>query len=182
MAVPPEFDECAGIFLAGDAITGCNLEDCRQQQFRIVEHLARNGNAGEQPHGLDMIAVIQQVGTHQRLGLVQIAVLKQPGRPHHLRRQLMQRGHMTGRHGGVVGLPRHAVEAIEQAPARRQRVIDVHRAQKSLDGLRRLLHKDKTVSAFLMEAAEAGMMPLQGVERVQGVGDPAKTSLCNRHE
>ncbi len=81
-----KLDEHLGVFLARDPIVGRELEDGRQQQFRIVEHLARNADAGEQPHGFDLIAVLQKIGTHHRLGRVQIAVHEQSRRGHDLGR------------------------------------------------------------------------------------------------
>ena len=85
--------------------------------------------------------------------------------------------HMTRRHRGVIGLPRHAVQAVEHAPAGRQRVVDVHGVQKRIDGLRRLLQHHKTQSALLVEPAEARMMLLQSRQCSQGVGNTAEIAL-----
>jgi len=70
-----------------------------------------------------MIAVLQKMGTHHRLGHVQIAIHEQPGCGHDIGRYGPQGCHMTGRPGGVVGLRRHAIEPFEHVPAGRQRVI-----------------------------------------------------------
>ena len=70
-------DKHGGVFLAGNTVIGRQFEHGREQQFRIVEHLARDADAGEQAHGFDLIAMLQQIGAYQRLGCVQIAILEQ---------------------------------------------------------------------------------------------------------
>ena len=59
--------------------------------------------------------------------------------------------------------------------------IDVHRTQECLDGLRGLPHDDKTLSALLVQAAEARLMMLQDFERPQGVRNATQVSLGNGH-
>ena len=52
----------------------------------------------------------------------------------------------------------------------------------SLDGLRCLPHNDKTVSALLIETAEARMVLLQSGQCPQCIRDPAQISLGNGHK
>jgi len=120
-----------------------------------------------------VVSVLQQIRTHHGLGCVQIAIHKQPDCGHHLGGQILQPRDVTRCHCGAIGLPRHLEEANEHAPAARQRMIDLHRPFKSLDGLRRLLHIDEAATALFEEAAEPGVMLLQDVKRIQGFGDAA---------
>src|ERR1700733_10110896 len=60
-------------------------------------------------------------------------------------------------------------------------MIDGHGLEKSLDGLRRLLHINEAAPPLLMEAAEARVMPLESPECVQCLGYPAEISLRNGH-
>ena len=76
LLVPVQFDEHAGVFLARDPIVGCQIEDCGQQQLRVIVHLARDANAGQQAHGFDFIAVLKKIGPDQRLGRVQVVIGK----------------------------------------------------------------------------------------------------------
>ncbi len=69
-----KLDQYLGVFGASGPIIGGQFDDRRQQQFRVVEHLARHADAGQQAHGLDLIAMLQKIGAHQRLGRIQIAV------------------------------------------------------------------------------------------------------------
>ncbi len=128
------------------------------------------------------MTLLQQVGADHRLGGIQIAVHEQPRRDHHLARELAERGHVTGRHGGVGGLPGHAIKAFEHRPARGQRVIDVDGEQERGDRLRCALQGHVAVTALLVEAAEARMVSLQRSERVEGIGDATQIPLGDGHE
>ena len=177
-----KLDEHLGIFLARCAIFGRQPEDRRQQDFRIVVHLSCDADAREQAHGLHLIAVLQKIGSHHRFGRVQIAVLEQSGCGHDLSRNCAKGRHMARRHRRILGLARHAVETFEHRPAAGHRVIQVHRAKECLDRRRRLLQFDEAAPALLVKTAEARMMPLQGFERAQRIGDPAQIALGDGHE
>ena len=71
------------------------------------------------------------------------------------RGRFSQRRHVAGGHGALLRIPGHAVQALEHAPARGQRMVEVHRGQKGLDGRRRLPHDDVAMAALLVQAAEA---------------------------
>jgi hypothetical protein len=90
--------------------------------------------------------------------------------------------YLAGRHVGVLGLPRHPIEAFEHAPAGRQGVVDIDRRLKRLDRGRCLSHHGVAMSALLMEPTEARMMPLQIAERLHGVRDAAEIALGDGHE
>jgi hypothetical protein len=175
-------DQDLGIFPSRGSIARRQLENGREQDLGVVEHLVHDADSGKQPHAFHMIAVLQEKRAHQGFGRIEVAVREQPGSGHDLLRQVLERRHVTRRHGRVVGLPRHAEEPLEHGPARRQRVIDVHRLQKCRDGLGCLLLEDEAMASLLVEAAEAWVVLLENRERAQGLGDPVQQSLRDGHQ
>ena len=65
-----------GIVVAGGPIVGCELEDGLEQQLRIVEDIALEPDPREQAHGLDVVAMLEQVGTDDVLRRCQLTVRK----------------------------------------------------------------------------------------------------------
>ena len=53
-------EEHAGVVAAQFYVIRRHFERRRQQNLGVVEHFARDADAREQPHGLDVIAVAQQ--------------------------------------------------------------------------------------------------------------------------
>ena len=53
-------DQHQGIVVAGGAIVRRQLEHRLEQQLRVVEHVARDADPGEQAHGLDVVAVLSR--------------------------------------------------------------------------------------------------------------------------
>ena len=68
LRVPVKLQKHAGVFSARGSIVRCPLEHGRQQDLRIIEYAPGNADARQEPHGLHMIAVREQVGAHPRLG------------------------------------------------------------------------------------------------------------------
>ena len=81
--------------------------------------------------------------------------------------------------GGVAGLAHHAVEPLEHAPARRQGGIEVHGGQQRFDGAWRVLQLDPAKPAFLMQAAEARLQPLEPGQRRLRLLDPAQMAQAD---
>jgi hypothetical protein len=179
LLVAVQLDQHARVLLAGDAVMRGQREDCREQQLRIVEHLVGDADAGQQPHRLDVVAVLEQVAPDQWLCELQIAIGEQPCGHHDLLRKLAQRCDVASRHGGVFRLPGHAIQALEHGPAAWQRVVDVHGLEESSDGLGCLTHLHVAAAAFLVEAAEARMVVLDSVEGLHGIGDAVQVALCD---
>ena len=50
------------------------LEHPLEQQLRIIEHVALDADAREQPHRLDVVAVLEQERPHELLGRCQVTV------------------------------------------------------------------------------------------------------------
>ncbi len=90
-------DQDLRIVEARGVIVGRQVEHRLEQQLRIVEHFALHADAREQPHGLDVVAMLEQEGANELLGLGQLAVREQRRRRHDLGRQLLQRGDVRGR-------------------------------------------------------------------------------------
>src|SRR6476646_6788095 len=78
LRVAMQLDEYEGVFLAGQAVVRRALEHGSEQYFRIEVHLAFNADAGEEPHRLDVIAVLQEIRANQGLFDVPLATEKLP--------------------------------------------------------------------------------------------------------
>ena len=165
------------VFLARDAVVRRPLEQGGEQHLGVEIDLVRDADAGQEPHRLDVIAVLEEKGAHECLGRLQVAVQEQPGRQHHFLRQAAQGGDVTARRGGILLVALHAVKALEHLPAAWQRVVEVHRLEKGLSGLRRLPQLDEAAAAFLVQATEARMVLLERRECPQGGRDLSEVAL-----
>ena len=181
LRVPVKLQKHAGVFSARGSIVRCPLEHGRQQDLRIIEYAPGNADARQEPHGLHMIAVREQVGAHPRLGAVEIAVGEQRHAGQHLRRELRQARDAARRLLGWLGLTGHAKEALEHAPAADQRVIERHRLEKGLDGRGRLLQVDAAPAAFLVQPAEARMVSFESRQRAECLVRAAEMALRDGH-
>src|SRR5215472_13861394 len=137
------------------------LEYSFEEQLRVIEHIALDTNARQEPHGLDVMAVPQEEGAYQLLGRSELPVGEEPSGSHHLGGELFQRCDVGGRRGGVGGLAGHPVEAFEHAPTRRQRRVDVYRLEQCADRRRRFLQHHMAQAALLVQTAEARVEPLE---------------------
>ncbi len=170
--------EDAGVVAPQFDVVGSHLERRRQQHLGIIEHFARDADAGEQPHRLDVIAMAQQKCADEFFGGRELAFTEETGRSDDIRRNRFQLPHVRG---GDLSLPvvaDHLVETFEHAPGGRQCWIDLYRALVGLDRARRILECDVTVAALLVETARPRVMALHVGERVEGVRDPSAVSLC----
>ncbi len=130
--VPVQLDQYEGIFLARHAIVGRTLHDCGEQYLCIKINLVCNPDPGQQPHGFDVVTVLEEVGADQRLGRLEIAIREQARRENDFLGHRPQGNHVARRHGSVRSLALHAVEPFEHAPASGQRVIDLHGTKEGL--------------------------------------------------
>ena len=162
LAVLVALDQHQRIVVARGAVVGRQREHGLEQQLRIVQHVARDADLRQQAHGLDVIAMLQQIGADDVLGGRQFAVGKQARGQYDLGRQALERRHMLRGRGGVVRIARHAIQPLEHAPARGQRRIDVHAAQEGIDRPRRVPQGDVAMTALLVEAAELRVQAARG--------------------
>jgi hypothetical protein len=179
MFVPPQQRD--GIVEAGGPVVGRQGQYGLEQKIRIVEHIVRESNARQQSHGFDVVAVLQQVGAGHGLRRNQFAVRKHCGGGDDLGRQTLQGGDMAGRHLGVFMLTRHPKQRLQTAPAGRQRRIEVHAGEESIDGVGRIAQGHEAVSAFLIQAAEPRVEPLQALQNGERFGDPIEQPIAHRH-
>ena len=171
LLITVQLDEHEGVLLARGTIVGCALEYRGEQHLRIEVDPVRDADAGQQAHSLDVIAVLEEIRAHQRLGRFQLAICKQPGRNDDLLWQGAQRRHLAGCGGSVVRLALHAVQALEHPPRPRERMIEVHGLEERFDRWRRLPQRDVTAAALLVQTTEARMMLLERDECREGLGN-----------
>ena len=174
-----ELDEHSRILEARGPVRGCHLQHRRQQQLSVIEHLAGDADARQQPHRLHMIAVLQEKGADHGLRHIQVPVREQTRGGHHPGWQTAQRRHVIRRHGGLVTMLPHPIQAFEHAPTGRQRVIQAHRGLECIDRRGRTLQEHEAMSTFFVQTTEAGIQALEMRERIQGFGDAAQPTLCN---
>ena len=129
-----------------------------------------------------MIAVGEQERADHFFRRHQVAVAEQPGRRDHFLRQRLEFRDVGGGGARVVGVAAHPVEAFQHAPARRQCRVDRDRLQECLDRLRRILHRHVAMAALLIQAAVAGMEPLELLERRERVRGPGELALAEREQ
>ena len=106
--VAPQFDVVRG-----------HLQGRGQQDLGIIEHLARDADAGQQPHRLDMIAVAQQERANELFGGREVAFAEQTGRGDDLWRKRFQLVRVRGGHLALRFVTDHLVEPLEHAPGGR---------------------------------------------------------------
>ena len=74
------------------------------------------------------------------------------------------------------------IEALQHAPAHRQRRIDVDRPQQRLDRRRRVLQRDVAEAALLVQAAEPRLQRLAAVRASPGLGDAQQVAQADRRD
>ena len=89
----------------------------------------------------------------------------------------LQGGDALGCGRRISFVSRHAIQAFEHDPARRQRRVDVHRSQKGIDRARRIAQGHVAVTALLVEEAEPRMLLLQALQGCQRFVYPVQASL-----
>ena len=148
-------DEHLDVLEARGLIVRRKFEHAFQQQLRVIEDVTLDADAGQQAHRFHLVAVLQEEGADHLLRGRELPVREQGRRGYHLGGQLFERGDVRRGRGGVLGVARQAVQALQHAPAGGQGVVDVDRAQECLDGLGGLAQHHVAVATFLEEAAEA---------------------------
>ena len=145
-----KLDQDVGELQPRRTVAGRPLQDRLQQQLRVIEDLARDADAGQQPHCLHVIAVGDQPCAHQRLRDFQITVFEKPDGGEDLCGHLAQSGQMAGSGVGILGLPEHAVQALEHAPCPRQCVVALDGLQERINGGGSLAQLNEAATAFLV--------------------------------
>ncbi len=177
--VAVQLGEDERVLVARRLVVGRALEHRGEQHLGIEVDLVRDADARQQPHRLDVIAVLEEVGPDQRLGRLEITVGEETGAEHHVLRQRAQRRHVARRQGGVRRLALHAVQAFEHAPAARQRMVDVDRLEECIDRRLRLAQRHEAAAALLVETAELRMMLLEAGQGCEGLGYLPAEALRN---
>ena len=120
LGIAVQLDERLGVLLARGAVVGRKLEHRCQQQLRIVEDPVRDADAREQPHGLDVVAVLQQERADHGLGRLEVAVREEAGGHHHLAQAgFASVATCAAAIAAFVALALHAIQPLEHAPAAR---------------------------------------------------------------
>ena len=164
-------EEHAGVVAAQFDVIRRHFERRRQQDLGVVEHLARDADAREQTHGLDVIAMAQQERANLLFRGAELAIAEERRRRNDFRRCRLQLLDVCGGPLALLLVTDHLVESLEQAPGGGQRRVDLHCALVGFDRARRILEHDVAVTALLVEKARARVMALQllqGSERVRG--------------
>ena|SRR5438309_4462046 len=89
---------------------------------------------------------------------------------------------MARRRGGVGSIALHPIQSFEHRPTARERVIEVYRLQEGLDRGGCAAQVDEAASAFLVQTAEAWMVPFEGREGLQRIGNPSEEALRDGRE
>jgi hypothetical protein len=170
-------EQYACIVVACRAIIRGDLQHGFEQYFRIVEHLARQADTGEQAHRFNIVASLEQIVTDDLFGRLKFAIREMTGRAHDIGRQPLQRGDVRGGGRGVGGIARHSVEAFEQVPARRQRRVDIDRMQQRFNRARRIAQHHVTVTALLVHKAVERALLFHSRQRLQRGVDLSQVTL-----
>ncbi len=148
--------------------------------FRVPRwHLLLEPDPSQQAHGFDVVAVLEEVRPHDAFGGYKLAVGEHRSGRDDFRRQFRQRGHMSGRHLGVLALSGHPIERLQRAPAGRQGRIDIDCLQERLDRLGSVAQRDKAMPSLLIQTAEAGMMPLEPLQGGKRLGNSLQITLAD---
>ena len=175
-------EQHAPVIVAGGEVVRGALQHRRKQVLGVVEDLECHADAGQQPHRLDVVAVGQQERADQLLGAHDVAIGKQAGRRDHLRRHALQ-GRDLGGGGGRVGtVADHPVEPLEHAPGRGKGPVHLHRLLVRFDRGLGVLHRDVTVAALLVQAAEVRVVTLEALEGRQRVPEAPRLPLTEREQ
>src|SRR5579872_3642931 len=130
--------EHLGVLESGSVVVWREIEEPFEQQLSINVTVALHRDTREQTHGLDVMAVPEQEGANEFLGPGKLTVREQGGRCHDLWGQFAQPGSLRSSLRGICSLPGDPVQALQHAPAGRQRRADVHSALEGLDRLANL--------------------------------------------
>ncbi len=173
-------DQGLRIIVTRRAVVGFEFQYGFEEGFGVVEHITGQADAGQQAHGLRVVARLQQEGADNVFGRFQVAVGKQGRRGHHFRRQGLQRGDMVSGQAGLRQVAGHAVQAFQHRPAGGEGGVDVHGAQQGRDGIRCVLELDEAKPAFFVKTAKHRVAGFQPVKRGEGLIDPAQVTQAGR--
>ena len=96
----------AGVVAAQFDVIRGHLQRRGQQYLGIIQYVARDADACQQPHGLHMITLAHQKVANQLLSGVEFALAEQAGRRDDLRRHRLELGHVpAGRRAGALSSP-----------------------------------------------------------------------------
>lgn len=171
-----------GVIEARGVIVRGQGQHAVQQDLGIVENIAGHSDPGQQPHSIGMVAVLDKECPDDGFRAIEIAIGEQRCRSDDLRRQVLERGDVIGRGGGIRHVARDAVDPFEHPPTEGQRRIEGDGRQQRLNRAARILLRHITQAALLVQKAEARIMLFQALERRQRVFDPAKMSETDRYD
>ena len=178
--MPPE--KSLHIIETGGRIVGREKEHGLKQQLRIIQNLQLRADFGEQAHGLDMIAVAEEVLPYDPLRLVNLSVTEHARGGDNLGGQARKGFHVACRHVGICGFPGHSKQDLQRVPACGQRGIEIHSAQERLDSRLRGAQRHVAVSAFLEEAAVGGMQCFETSQGRECLRDALQETLADSHQ
>jgi hypothetical protein len=142
-----------GVLIADGVIIGLEPQRLLEKMLGVVHGIELHADLREQPHTLDVIAVVPQVLAHDLLRRLNCAVREHAEGGEDLRRQLREPRRLSG---GIVGLGRpasHAEQHLQGIPAGGERGVQIHGAHERLDGRRRGAHRHVTMASLLEQAA-----------------------------
>ncbi len=118
-------DQREHVVVAGRAIAWRGREHRLEQCRRVLRELVLVRDLRQHPQCLDVVRLALQVTPDQVLGLAQVAVGEHAASRHHLGGQGGKLGDVLRRIRGFLRAPDHLVERCQQAPARRQRRVQL---------------------------------------------------------
>jgi hypothetical protein len=129
-----------------------------------------------------MLPGVTQVFAEGVLCRGQFAVGEKASRLNNLGRQPFQIGDLLGRLRRILDLSRHAIQAFEHTPARRERRVEVHTPQEGIDRTRGIPQGRVAIATLLIQEAEPRIRFLQAAQRCQRVGYSAQTTLIGGYQ
>src|SRR5882724_4838085 len=178
----PLIDQHPGIVGSRSLVSWCESQRFLQQPLRIIERLALMHDPPEQAQRFDVSARRAQVCPNYLLCRCRLAVTEQTARVHDLGRQSPEHCELPGRQRGFLHIACDAIQALEHAPAGGQRRIDVDTALEGIDCARHIVYGRETVTALLMQAAEARMLLLEALQRCQRCSTLVEATLVHGSE
>ena len=157
-------------------------EHALEEKFRIVQHVELHADLRQEPHRLEMIAVLQKKLAQDPLGTVDIALGEHPGSREHGRGQPPELQCLLGRCGRLVCLSARPAERSECLPGSEERGIERDRAAVSLDRVSALPQGAIAVAALLEKTAKVGVQLLEAPERCKRLVDAAEVALAHGDE
>ncbi len=138
-----------------------------QKALRVVKCVTSMRNSPEQAQCLDVPARASQECAQNTFCEIQIAVAEQTSGLNNLCRQALEHRDVFGRAAGLLQIADDAIQALEHAPTRGQRRVDVDGLLECIDRALHIVHRREAVSSFLMETTEARGPLLKTIQRSQ---------------